>query len=764
MTTIASTSPTALTTATSPGNASAGPTAVQVSQLIAQLHSSQEDVANSARALLAQLVTQQPANPVVQLGWGIALVLQGQPDKARVHFEKAVAIDGKFGSAWSGLGNIHKLQGRLKQAREMYEKAIAVQPDLADAHFNLAQVDEAEGDYEAAEKSLRRALLFNPGYSEAHNNLGRLLIHTGKVAQAVSHFRQALGANPGLRQARDNLIMSLYRLGRGTEAQAEVDQLLAANPDDVHVLRVQAAGLAQRGHMDEAEAINRKLLELQPEAPDLQWNLGEVMLQRDDYEGALACYREMLSKRNIHPALAIGAMANVMFVQGNFSGARDLYQQALGLDARHPRLLLGLAKTLLAIGETRQGLETLKHAITVLPKAADVHSQYLLALRLDPACTEATHGAEAQRWLQAHAPEICSAPAPRQRKEGEALRLGLLVGDLEKGPVHAALASLIPALDPHETDLYVYHAARSGNAAQALQNITPHWRPVASLGDADLVQQMREDGLDVLLDMVGHGPGGRLPALAQRAAPVQWGWMGEATEASLAIWDGTLGNEGTDRPLHAWFPWTAPADAPEAGPLPLLTQGHATLGVVAPLAHIQAETLDAWAQILQALPEARLLILSQTAEADETTRQRIQRLMLLRDVEPERVEIVPRLDTTHTWQALARMDAVLDSFPVPMGPDAVLNCLWMGLPVLALSGMQPWQQGTSGLLAQAGLQDHAASDVAHYVEQAINMVRDPQSLTALRSSLRERLRASPCMDAAAFARDFSAALRPRNAA
>lgn len=733
-------------------------------ELIAQLQSPDPALRQEAASALAQQAEKDPRNALLQQGLGIAHALEGRWNEGRAHFEQAVALEPRFASAWSNLGNIHKLQGRLKEARRAYDKAIALQPDLPDAHYNLALVAEAEGDLVASEASLRRALLFRPAYPEVHNNLGHLMLKGGKVEQAVSHFRQALVFNPALRPARNNLILSLYRLARTQEAQAEVDRLLEQSPGDPQVLRIQAAGLAQLGRLEDAEAINRQLLVQEPDAPDLQWNLGEVMLQRDDFEGAMACYRELLARRNVPTALALGAMGNVMLVQGNYSEARNIYQQALATDARHPSLLQGLARALLAAGETRQGLETLQRAVTLLPKAADVHSQYLLALRLDPACTEAMHADEAQRWLQAHAPEICPAPAPRQRKEGEALRVGLLVGDLEKGPMHAALASLIPALDPHETDLYVYHAARSGNAAQALQNITPHWRPVASLGDADLVQQMREDGLDVLLDMVGHGPGGRLPALAQRAAPVQWGWMGEATEASLAIWDGTLGNEGTDSPLHAWFPWTAPADAPEAGPLPLLTQGHATLGVVAPLAHIQAETLDAWAQILQALPEARLLILSQTAEADETTRQRIQRLMLLRDVEPERVEIVPRLDTAHFWKALARMDVVLDSFPVPMEPDAVLNCLWMGLPVLALTGTQRWQQGTAGLLAQAGLQDHAASGVSHYVELAIHTVRDPQSLSALRSSLRERLRASPCMDAAAFARDFSAALRPHNAA
>ena len=739
--------------------------AIQVSQLITQLHSTQEGVAKNARTLLSHLVAEQPANPVVQLGWGIALVLQGQADMAQTHFEKAVAIDPKFAPAWSSLGNIHRMHGRLKQAREMYEKAIAIQPALADAHFLLAQVDEAEGDYEAAEKCIRRALLFNPSYPEAHNNLGRLLINAGKVAQAVSHFRQALGANPGLRQARDNLIMALYRLGRSTEAQAEVDQLLAANPDDVHVLRVQAAGLAQQGRLDDAEAINRKLLALEPDAPDLQWNLGEALLQRDDYEGALACYKELLSKRNIQPALAIGAMANVMFVQGHYSEARNLYQQALAVEARQPRLLLGLARALLAIGETRQGLETLKHAINVQPKAADVHSQYLLALRLDPACTEAVRADEAQRWLKAHAPDIRPPLATRQRKTGDTLRLGLLVGDVEKGVARTALEALIPALDPEKTTLFVYHTTHAGKGAQALQDKAPHWRPVASLGDTDLVQQMREDGLDIVLDMAGHGPGGRLATLATRVAPVQWGWMGDTSKASAAILDGTLDDSPqpeapvtTSIHLSAPFPWTPLADAPDVAPLPLLEQGYATFGVLAPLAHIQATTLDAWGHMLQALPQARLLILSQTAKADEATRMRIQRLLLLRDVEPDRLEILPRLDAAQTWQAMARMDVVLDTFPVPMAPDVVLNCLWMGLPVITLAGPEPWQQSTRNLLAQAQLQECAVSNAERYVQQAMDLVGNSESLSALHSALRQRLKAAPCMDATAFAREFTAAL------
>ena len=743
----------------------AGTVPVRVGQLIAQLQDPNPTTAAQAFAALRDMESSQPNLPVVRLGLGIALALQGRLDDALAQFEKAIALEPKFGAAWSNMGNLYKLQGRLAQAREAYGKAIALQPDLADAHFGLALVMEAEGDLEASEATVRRALLFNPAYSEAHNNLGRLLINAGKVEQAISHFRQALGGNPALRPARNNLIMALYRLGRSAEAQAEVDQLLLIDPQDTQVLRVQAAGLAQQGRLDDAEAISRKLLALEPDAPDLQWNLGEVMLQRNDYKGALACYKEVLARRHVPPALAIGAMANVAQAQGHFSEARNLYQQALALAPSRPTLLLGLARALLSGGETRQGLETLKRTVSLMPQAADVHSRYLLARRLDPACSAAEHAAEAQRWQQAHASAPAQPPqSPRPRKPHEALRLGLLAGDLEHGPTGAMLQTLVPALDVGVLELFVYHATHAGPVAQELQAMVSHWRPVAALGQADLAGQIRQDGLDALIDLIGHGPGGRLPTLTQRVAPLQWGWLGDFSAARRPMLDGVLsdahlfvGGDPEAARLPALMPWQPPQDAPDVSPLPMAALGHATLGVVSPLTHVQPPDLDAWADILKALPQARLLVVSDAASADDAALQRIQRLMLLRDVEPERVEILPRPDSRQRWEALARMDLVLDTHPMPLGLQA-LDCLWMGLPVLAREGTEPWQRTTLCLLAQAGLDDWALPDSEAFVRHAVRMLQDPATLSTLRASLRARLRAAPCMDTAGFARAFQRAV------
>jgi predicted O-linked N-acetylglucosamine transferase (SPINDLY family) len=764
----------------------------RLSALIAQAQSGSPEARAAAASQLREFVGEYPAMGAAHMGLGIAVALQGNFGEARLHFEKSVVADPKLASAWSNLGNIEKLQGRYKEAKEAYHRAIALQPSLSDAHYNLALVLDLQGLAKESEASLRRALLFRPDYPEVHNNLGHMLLKAGKVEQALSHFRQALVFDPSLQPARHNLIFALYRLGRSTEAQAEVDGLLAQSPDDARVLRVQAAGLAQQGRLGDAEAINRKLLEMEPDAPDLQMNLGEVMLQRDDYEGALACYRELLAKGNVLPAMAIGAMANVMQAQGNHSEARNLYQQALMLASHQPNLLLGLTRALLDAGETRQGIETLKRSVELLPLAPEVQSLYLLAMRLDGQASAADRHALMQEWQMAHASKTPASLGRRNRKAGDALRVGLLVGQLEAGAAGLALAALLPLVDPKRLDITVYHAGRAGPAAVDLQALAPHWRPVAALGHSDITEQMRQDQQDVMVDMVGHEVGSRLLALSEGVAPVQLRWLGDFEPSGLPGWSGMLqdavlagtGGAGdaqvaanaanaasADRPeadgqaaemtalvLPALAPWSAPADAPECGPLPMTQAGHVTFGVASPISHIQPAALDAWASVLEAVPTARLLILTSTAAADEATRSRLQRQLLLRDVEAERVDILPRISANERLQALARMDVVLDTFPSPWGLDA-LGALWMGVPVLTLQGAERWQRTTQSALVQAELADDwTAPTVAAYVEKAIAVAAQPDGLAALRQNLRATLRAAALMDHAAFARAFEAAL------
>jgi predicted O-linked N-acetylglucosamine transferase (SPINDLY family) len=169
---------------------------------------------------------------------------------------------------------------------------------------------------------------------------------------------------------------------------------------------------------------------------------------------------------------------------------------------------------------------------------------------------------------------------------------------------------------------------------------------------------------------------------------------------------------------------------------------------------VDAACLDAWAEILLAVPESRLLWLTDNAEADTATRERFKRLMALREIGPERIDMRPRLEDAARWQAIGEMALVLDTLPVSLGP-AALECLWCGTPVLSLRGDAPWRRTAAGLLATAGLGAWVAAGRDDYIAKAVAITGNT---AAARERLRQCLLASPVMDAAGFAGAFGRAI------
>lgn len=734
--------------------------------LMEALQNPDPEVSRAAEDQLRQWVVDDPSFGIAHMGLGIALARRAEWNAARQHLEQAVAASPKLAPAHTNLGNLYRQLGLKAEARKAYLKAIELQPNLPDAHYNLSVLYEEDGDEDTALESVRRALLFRPNYPEAHNNLGHLLIKAGKVEQALSHFRQALVWAPHLRPAAHNLILALYRLGRSVEAQAEVDRQLKERPDDTHILRVQAAGLMQQGRLNDAEAINQRLLELEPDAADVHFNQGEVLLARQDYEGALTVYQDLIKQRHVPPALGIGAMANVMRAQGNYAEAKKLYQQALMMDSRLPPLVVGMGRTLIESGEIKQGLQTFRQAVRMLPHAADIHSLLLEYLRLDPDTTDTNKAEELKTWRQAHEPQApAHRPQAHQRKAGEALRVGFLLGQHAQATQVSSLLALLEAGTTLDMELFFYQTDTMVKGWADVHAQAAHWRPVATLGINDLTEQIRQDAIDILVDLIGHTEGSRLNTLAVGAAAVQISWTLHSPPPGTSgvdhllthAWSGLSGPNTTALTPPYYAPPQAPYSDPGANDTPPRNDAVFTLGSIAPLAHLNAQVLDVWAQILEARPQTRLKVLSQVAAEDTATRQRWVKLMLLREIDPERVVIESTMSEEDHAQAIRNMDLVLDTFPVSMGLTA-LQCLEAGTPVLMLKNAASWCGETSAALGPTGLDTWIAPDKATYVARALQAIDTHQQRHILRASVQQALNTSPVRNKTAFVEGFQSAL------
>jgi predicted O-linked N-acetylglucosamine transferase (SPINDLY family) len=199
-------------------------------------------------------------------------------------------------------------------------------------------------------------------------------------------------------------------------------------------------------------------------------------------------------------------------------------------------------------------------------------------------------------------------------------------------------------------------------------------------------------------------------------------------------------------------------DSPPVSELPSLATGRITFGCFNNSAKISAPVLDTWSEILKAVPESRLLLKSRQLR-DPSLRQRFESEFQNRGIEPQRVEMVGRIESKQGHMNLyGRVDIGLDPFPYN-GTTTTCEALWMGVPVVVLTGDRHAGRVGMSLLKSVNLPELIAETVPEYQRIAVELARNSERLASYRSGMRDRMRQSPLLDVAGFTRDMESAYR-----
>lgn len=440
-------------------------------------------------------------------------------------------------------------------------------------------------------------------------------------------------------------------------------------------------------------------------------------------------------------------------------------EHALVLTPSDPVVLGNLSLARHLMGDLDGALAALDHALEVMPRRPDLLSNRMMMEQYRPGVTAQSlarlHALYAQR---VEGP----APAPRPAASGNRpLRVGYLSPDYALHPVAHFLAAVLPHHDPERVQAVCYVDRAVGDpTTQRLQAMAPAWVPVARMDDAALAARTKADRIDVLVDLAGHTARNRLPLFARRAAPVQLTWAGYVGTTGLRAMDGLIADrwhvpEGEEAPYtetvwrlgggYGYVAYAPPPDMPEVGPLPAASHGVTTFGCLNAVTKINAQVAALWARVLDAVPGS-LLLLKTDALDDPATAERLRALLGAAGIGPNRLVLEGGSGHAAHLAAYGRIDIALDPFPYS-GGMTTLEALWMGVPVVTLTGATFAGRHSTSHLSVAGLSELcvAASPDA-YVAKAIALAADLDALAALRGTLRDRMEASPLADHGGFTR------------
>jgi predicted O-linked N-acetylglucosamine transferase (SPINDLY family) len=339
-------------------------------------------------------------------------------------------------------------------------------------------------------------------------------------------------------------------------------------------------------------------------------------------------------------------------------------------------------------------------------------------------------------------------------------------------PVGFFLEGIVASLDPARVELVAYTTnLQEDSVTSRLRSSFSEWHSLLGVSDEFAARRIRDDGIQVLIDLAGHTGHNRLPLFAWRPAPVQVSWLGYWASTGVQAMDYVLADEVSVPQQHRdqftesiWYlPDTRLCYTPSAdsmgvplAPLPKSRNGYITFGSFQKLGKINDRVLALWGRVLHVLPDARLRVQNRQKNCPATREQFRERLFAM-GIAPERVALEGEVPREAYLAAHADVDIILDTFPFP-GDTTTCEALWMGVPTLTLAGETMLGRQGASMLACTGLQDWIASDEADFVAKAIAHAADAERLAHLRQGLRDKIIASPLFDSYRFAQNLQKAL------
>ena len=606
--------------------------------------------------------------------------------------------------------------------------------------------------------------------AKAQSLINEALTHqqSGRIARAATLYESVRRKFPACFEAWCFGGAAAIQLNKPVEATILLNQAVRLNPRAGMAYMFLGTAEMQIGARNEAEQHLQQATHLNPKDAGVWLQLAQCLLLSGDVDKTWSAYQRCVTL-NPNCADAWTGMGSLRHLQARATEAIELHTHALSLNPQNPLALAARAQSYQLRGQTTKALADYTAHLAKQPDDIDTLSQRLMLLHYLPNLSAeelfAEHRAFGENVRRAgKKPAVFSSGDPDKK-----LRVAFLSPDLRNHSVAFFLEPLLRHLDKSQFEIILYHNHPSVDAiSDRLRSHAILWRNFVGQAADPVETAIRADAPDVIFDLAGHTGFNRLALFARRLAPVQITYLGYPNTTGLDTMDyrftdeladpagksDTLNTEKLVRFSSVAWTYEAPPTAPEVNALPADTVGHVTFGCFNSLAKLNTPTLQLWALLLEAIPGARLVLKTLGLSPEIFTEN-----LLAAGLDPQRVDLLPPApNVIEHLRCYGRIDIALDPFPYH-GTTTTCEALWMGVPVVTLSGDRHSSRVGVSLLRAVGHHELIANTNTDYIAIAKNLATDTTRLRELRQRLRADMIASPLMDYPDQAARFGGAIR-----
>ena len=339
-------------------------------------------------------------------------------------------------------------------------------------------------------------------------------------------------------------------------------------------------------------------------------------------------------------------------------------------------------------------------------------------------------------------------PFTTYHKRHERIKVGYISGDFRKHAMFAVMFGFIACHDKSKFEITCYSRNKTDDFyTELFKKAVEHYVDVRNLTDEEIAQKIHDDEIDIAFDLAGHTGYNGLPALAYRPAPVQICGIGYMSTTGLKAIDYFITDEYLDPPgenreqyfsekflyMPCQFSYARPENVPASEGAACVKNGYVTFGTICRYSKISDDILPLWKEIIDRVPDSKLIMRAQEFISNKTVDELYRRMKAV-GFDMDRVIFRPAV---HDYFAtISKIDIILDAFPY-VGGATTLDALYMGVPVINFYGERHSTRFSKSILESVGLGELAVNSVDDYINRAVGLASDFETLDLIHKNLRQ---------------------------
>jgi predicted O-linked N-acetylglucosamine transferase (SPINDLY family) len=621
--------------------------------------------------------------------------------------------------------------GRLADAEPLYHEILRSNPQHFEAIHYLGILRFQQGSTDEALKLINSALTLDTEYAEALYNRGNILAALNLFEDALASYDSALASQPNRPEAHLNRGNALFKLRRFEDAISSYDRALAVAPHYAEAWNGRGTALMELGRFTDALDCYDHVLAFNPSQPDALYNRGNALKAIKRYEDSIGSYDKARSLEPNHP---------------DKYGGLDCFLAICDF-ARTMTMAEGI------VGDLRAGKPSIITPFTLVGF-----------------CDEPEIHLKAARHFVSDAISILPKPLwDSERYKHERIRLGYLSADFKSHPVASLIVELLELHDRDRFEVHAFSFERDNGSMRArITTACDRFYNVENESSETIARQVREQEIDIAIDLMGFTRGSRLDVFAHRPAPLQVNYLGYpgttgADFMDYVVADETVVPSGQERfysenvvhlpncyqvndrkrAIADTTPTRLECGLPENGIVFCCFNNNYK---------IRKPIFDVWMRLLASVPRSVLWLLRDNDGAERNLRKEAA----ARGVDPTRLIFAQRATPAEHLARHRQADIFLDTLPYNAHTTAS-DALWMGLPIVTCQGRAFAGRVASSLLKAVGLPELVTDNLSDYEALALRLATDPAELSAIRRKLVRGRLTQPLFDTDKFRRNIEAA-------